>query len=90
MGEPDPPLEEIGAQHGFQRVPDCHAAGSREGARSLRVQLIDPRALPALAGPGGPPRGVLGIVPPPLRTPVEDEVWRQLQGVPRVAGGEKR
>jgi hypothetical protein len=25
--------------------------------------------------------GVFGIAPPPLRTPVEDEVWRQLEGL---------
>jgi hypothetical protein len=37
-----------------------------------------------------PARGVLGIVPPPLRTPVEDEVWRDLQGVAGVAGGKER
>jgi hypothetical protein len=31
-------------------------------------------------------RGVLGIVPPPLRTPVEDEVWGKLQRLSGVAG----
>jgi hypothetical protein len=31
-------------------------------------------------------RGVLGIVPPPLRTPVEDEVWGKLQRFAGVAG----
>ncbi|HYG61766.1 MAG TPA: hypothetical protein VEL74_04240 [Thermoanaerobaculia bacterium] len=30
--------------------------------------------------------GVLGIEPPPLRTPVEDEVWRKLESVPGIAG----
>jgi hypothetical protein len=43
--------------------------------------------------PGGPSRkvekGLLGIVPPPLRTPVEDEVWRKFKRVPRVAGREE-
>lgn len=34
----------------------------------------------------GERRGVLGLEPPPLRTPVEDEVWRELQRVPGVAG----
>lgn len=31
--------------------------------------------------------GVFGVEPPPLRTPVEDEVWRKLQRVPGVRGG---
>ncbi|HEX4960947.1 MAG TPA: hypothetical protein VF173_08925 [Thermoanaerobaculia bacterium] len=31
-------------------------------------------------------KGVLGIVPPPLRTPVEDEVWGKLQRLAGVAG----
>jgi hypothetical protein len=43
--------------------------------------------------PGGPSkkgeRGILGIVPPPLRTPVEDEVWGKFKRVPRVAGREE-
>ena len=30
--------------------------------------------------------GVFGIEPPPLRTPVEDEVWRQLKGLARGRG----
>jgi len=34
-------------------------------------------------------RGVLGLEPPPLRTPVEDEVWRELERVPGVARREK-
>lgn len=31
--------------------------------------------------------GVFGLEPPPLRSPVEHEVRRQLQSVPRVSGG---
>jgi hypothetical protein len=63
------------------------------GAESARVQEVDPAVDPVVAaGIVAPPagadgeRGVLGIVPPPLRTPVEDEVWRQLQGVAGVPG----
>jgi hypothetical protein len=33
--------------------------------------------------------GVLGIVPPALRTPVEDEVWRKFERVPGIARREK-
>jgi len=59
-------------------------------ALSARVQEVDPVAAAGLVAPpagADSGRGVLGIVPPPaLRTPVEDEVWRQLQGVPGVAG----
>ena len=61
---------------------------------SARVQEVDPAQAAGLLSEmeeaGRPARGVLGIVPPPLRTPVEDEVWRDLQGVPGVAGGKKR
>ena len=32
-------------------------------------------------------QGLLGIAPPPLRTPVEDEVWRQLKGLARGRKG---
>ncbi len=64
--------------------------GDGVDAVSARVQEVDPVAAAGLvAPPAGTDngRGVLGIVPPPaLRTPVEDEVWRQLQGVPGVAG----
>jgi hypothetical protein len=35
--------------------------------------------------PDGRERGVLGILAPPLRTPVEDEVWGKLQRVSGVA-----
>jgi hypothetical protein len=62
------------------------------GAVSARVQEVDPvRAAGLVPPPGGPERvrGVLGIVPPPLRTPVEDEVWRQPQSVAGVAGGKE-
>jgi len=63
--------------------------GDTVDAVSARVQEVDPVAAAAFVAPpagrdGG--RGVLGIVPPPLRTPVEDEVWRQLKGVAGVTG----
>lgn len=64
--------------------------GGLSGAASARVQEVDPVAAAGLVAPATGSegeRGVLGIVPPPLRTPVEDEVWRQLQGVAGVPGG---
>ena len=64
-------------------------------AVTAQVQEVDRVRAAGLVAPPAPgvggtarARGVLGIVPPPLRTPVEDEVWRQLQGVARVAGKE--
>ncbi|HVF59983.1 MAG TPA: hypothetical protein VNJ70_09270 [Thermoanaerobaculia bacterium] len=36
-----------------------------------------------------PPEGAFGLAPPPLRAPIEDEVRRELKGVPRVAGREE-
>jgi len=61
---------------------------------SARVQEVDPAQAAGLLQEEErarrPARGVLGIVPPPLRTPVEDEVWRGLEGVAGVAGGKER
>lgn len=37
-----------------------------------------------IAEPTPPPRGLLGLRPPPLRTPVEDEVGRQLERLPHL------
>jgi hypothetical protein len=37
--------------------------------------------------PPARPDGVFGVEPPPLRTPVEHEIRRQLQGVAGVSGG---
>lgn len=55
---------------------------------SARVHALAPDLAPATVTrllPQGP-AGVLGIEPPPLRTPVEDEVWRKLEGFPGIAG----
>jgi hypothetical protein len=56
---------------------------------STALQPVDS----ALATPLLAPRGTLGVFgldPPLLRTPVEDEVWRQVEGVARAAGREER
>jgi hypothetical protein len=37
-----------------------------------------------VAGAAAPPRGLLGLPVPPLRTPVEDEVGRQLERLPHL------
>lgn len=57
--------------------------------RGARVQPVDAAALPRLLPAEPPPQGVLGLPPPPLRTPVEDKVWGKFEGVPGVAGGEE-
>jgi hypothetical protein len=58
---------------------------------AARVQPVDEKAaeplLPRVLQTS--PVGVLGLVPPPLRTPVEHEVWRKFQRVPGVAGREE-
>ncbi len=51
---------------------------------ALAVLPVPEAQVPRLPAPD--PRGVLGIVPPPLRTPVEDEVWGKLQRLAGVAG----
>lgn len=60
--------------------------------RPLRASvraLVAEEAARADLRPRGKEKGFLGIVPPPLRTPVEDEVWRKFKRVPRVAGREE-
>lgn len=54
---------------------------------AARVQPVDEAANLGTLLPRAPagPVGVLGITPPALRTPVEDEVWRKFQRVPGVA-----
>ncbi|HEX2225324.1 MAG TPA: hypothetical protein VHN15_14080 [Thermoanaerobaculia bacterium] len=58
---------------------------------TARVRLVDAaRAASLLPTPDQREEdGVLGIDPPPLRTPVEDEVWREFKRVPGVAGREE-
>jgi hypothetical protein len=56
---------------------------------TARVLPVDPkqaagRTVGSVAGGGRPVEGVFGLEPPPLRTPVQDEIWRELQRVPRV------
>ncbi len=63
-----------------------------------RVYAVEPRAAargglevaPETAPPGPPApslgRGVFGLAPPRLRTPVEDEVRRKLERLQGVAG----
>ncbi|OQC41533.1 MAG: hypothetical protein BWX64_00830 [Acidobacteria bacterium ADurb.Bin051] len=43
---------------------------------------------PVGAPPPEPPPGWFGVRLPPLRPPGEDELWRELEGVPDGAGGE--
>jgi hypothetical protein len=53
--------------------------------RGASVQPIDAAILPRLLPRAHAPEGVFGIAPPPLRTPVEDKVWGEREGVPGVA-----
>ena len=62
---------------------------SPRGARVQPVASGDPGQIAALLPREVRTPGVLGIEPPPLRTPVENEVWRKLQGVPGVARREE-
>jgi hypothetical protein len=61
-------------------------SGAGEGAGAMR-RTGAPGVTGAWGAPGGVGRGVFGLTPPPLRTPVEDEVRRELQ---RFAGGAGR
>jgi len=54
---------------------------------AARVLPVDPEKAASLLADGElKVEGVFGIEPPPLRTPVEDEIWRELQRVPGVRG----
>jgi len=57
--------------------------------RSASVRPVDAAVLPRLMARPHSIKGVFGISPPPLRTPVEDKVWGKLEGVPSVAEGKK-
>lgn len=62
------------------------------GLPALRGVWVEPVPEGALENlpepPPTVPPGVLGLEPPPLRTPVEDEVRRELERVPGLVGGE--
>lgn len=58
--------------------------------RGAGVQPVDPAVLPRLLPADRSPKGVFGITPPPLRTPVEHEVWGKFESVPDVAGRKER
>ena len=52
------------------------------GITDARVVLTDSAKLAPIPG-GWPPRGVLGRPAPRLGSPVEDEIWRELERLPR-------
>ncbi|HXU34548.1 MAG TPA: hypothetical protein VN851_28565 [Thermoanaerobaculia bacterium] len=68
--------------------PQVRRIQAAEIVGAVRVEAA--RVLPpdgpeeAIAGPASPPRGLLGLAVPPLRTPVEDEVGRQLERLPHL------
>jgi len=55
-----------------------------DGVLSASVLPIEPTRLGALR-PFGSDDGLLGISTPPVRLPVEDEIWKRLDGQERVA-----
>ena len=58
---------------------------------AARVLQVDPEKAAGFLADGAPKiEGVFGIEPPPLRTPVQDEIWRELQRVPGVRGRKDR
>ncbi|HVG09939.1 MAG TPA: hypothetical protein VNM67_19715 [Thermoanaerobaculia bacterium] len=58
---------------------------------AARVLQVDPARAAGYLEDGVPKmKGVFGIEPPPLRTPVQDEIWRELQRVPGVRGRKER
>lgn len=59
---------------------------------AARVLPVDPKQAAALFDEASPQQtvGVFGIEPPPLRTPVQDEIWRKLQRVSGVRGRKDR
>jgi hypothetical protein len=60
-------------------------------AVDAEVYLVDPLRAEPLFSTTEPVAGVFGIAPPAgLGAPVEDEIWRQLQGLPRRAAGKVR
>ncbi|HXU45199.1 MAG TPA: hypothetical protein VN783_06720 [Thermoanaerobaculia bacterium] len=82
-GPESPPAPVIIMPNGSEWID---ARSRRFGAVRIvgTLRTVGARALPDdRVAPADPPvRGVLGIEPPPLRTPVEDEVRRQLERLP--------
>ena len=61
-----------------------------ERPQAARVQpLADPGLFTTLRGAAPDGSGVFGIDPPELRTPIENEIWGELESVPGVAGRKK-
>jgi hypothetical protein len=50
---------------------------------------MDPAPVGAVTAPRAPRPGVLGVVPPVLRSPVEDKLRREFEGFTRLDGGEE-
>jgi hypothetical protein len=55
------------------------------GARAF---VLEPELAPALVRADLAPEGVLGLEPPDLRPPVEDEFWREFERQASLTGGE--
>ena len=53
------------------------------------MDSVDPANAPPQSPQSSPGRGVLGIEPPVLRSPVEDKLRREFEGFTRLAGGEE-
>ncbi|MES1211754.1 MAG: hypothetical protein ABUL63_05415, partial [Acidobacteriota bacterium] len=67
------------------------ARAQEAGAIAARVLPVDPKKAAGRIAYGAvtPLEGVFGLEPPPLRPPVQDEIWRKLQSVARVGGRKK-
>ncbi len=82
----------VAERGGVEIAPEAATAGMAEApgtsARSATSDLTaGGRAAPAgAAGLPPPGRGVFGLAPPRLRTPVEDEIRRKLKRLEGVAG----
>ena len=69
----------------------CVTVLAPEGVRGAFVVEVDETRAGTLlaAGETGPPEGVFGLVePPPLVTPVEHEIRRELEGLTGLVGGQ--
>lgn len=90
--EPDAPVLAPPGRRGWS---DAEARRFRYatvvGVPPVAEAWVDPAAADEairLPSEGASGRGLLGLTPPPLRTPVEDEVGRELQSLPGFAAGE--